>query len=371
MSFEEVLIEENLGYRFLYYVIDGEKYASNVINLIAVECDTEIMIISDYFTFELPIININTFGNGIDSKINYTDMTFTILNSGSDLIDISGGIRLRGNSTRSLPKKPYRIKFDKKQSLFGLTKAKSWVLLADYLDPSGLHNYTALSLGGEMDGLSFTPTPNKVNVYLNGEYVGLYTLCEQVQENEGRINIEIEITEDMTQLKDYNFFISMDASVVGDEDAILDETYYYIPEYNQYFELKYPEKENFSSEEQFFNFMTDLKAYTKYLLDIFNQRDVERIKSEVNLYSLADFLIIDEIMGETDHKYKSFNMYFTNTSSLEENGKINFGPIWDYDFCLYSPWTGTPNESFEKEQMETIFYSNDFYKAMVEIPEFL
>lgn len=109
--------------------------------------------------------------NVIDSKINYTDMSFTISNSNDDLTNVSGGIRLRGNSTRVFSEKPYRIKFDKKQSLFGLAKAKSWVLLADYLDSSGLHNYTALSLGGEMDGLSFTPTPNKVNVYLNGRSI--------------------------------------------------------------------------------------------------------------------------------------------------------------------------------------------------------
>ena len=221
---------------------------------------------------------------------------------------------MRGNSTRRLPKKPYRIKFDKKQSLFGLEKSKSWVLLADYLDPSGLHNYTAFKLASELDGLSFTPSPFKVNVYLNGEFNGLYTLCEQVQENEGRMNIEEEITEEMSELKDFNFFICMDKSVTEDSDSVLDETYFYVEEYDKYFELKYPEKDNFVSEEQFNKFFKELKEYVKNILDIFVNKDVEAIKKEANINSLIDYLIIDQIMGEMDHAYKSFNMYYCHSS---------------------------------------------------------
>ncbi|MBO7215201.1 MAG: CotH kinase family protein, partial [Clostridia bacterium] len=202
--------------------------------------------------YEVPVIKINTNGASIDSKIDYTDMTFSLEKVDNPLTNVEGGIRLRGNSTKDFAKKPYRIKFDSKQSLFGLEKAKSWVLLAEYLDPSGLRNYSAFKLASQMPDLAFTPTPHKVEVYLNGENMGLYTLCEQVQENKGRMDIELdEITADMTDLFDFNFFISMDASCREDEDAVLDETYFYLEEYDRYFELKYPEKDQFVSNEQF------------------------------------------------------------------------------------------------------------------------
>ncbi len=322
----------------------------------------------DYATYELPIINIDTDGENIDSKEDYTDMVFNLQNCEGSLTDVTGGIRLRGNSTMGYPKKPYRIKFDKKQSLFGLEKAKSWVLLAEYIDPSGLHNYTAFSLASQLSGLGFTPTPHKVNVYLNGSYAGLYTLCEQVQENEGRLDIELEeITEDFVSLKDYNFFVCMDYSVHQDPMAVLDETYYYIEKYGFYFELKYPEKSQFPTEEQFNSFFSQLKEYTEDILDAFAQKDIEKIKNETNVASLVDFLIVDQIMGERDHSWKSFNMYYASTSS-NGNGKLNFGPIWDYDWSLYTPWTNSPNVSYEVS--DKIEYSNLFYKAIVAIPEF-
>ncbi len=52
-------------------------------------------------------------------------------------------------------KKPYRIKFDKKQVMLGLNNdlsAKSWVLLAEYVDKTLLINTTAFFMGNEILG---------------------------------------------------------------------------------------------------------------------------------------------------------------------------------------------------------------------------
>lgn len=361
---------QRIGYEFKEWIYsDGENSESWSFVGYTVTGDITLTAKWDYATFELPIVNIDTSGATINSKEDYTDMIFSLENCEDEIKEISGGIRLRGNSTMHAPKKPYRIKFDKKQSLFGLDKAKSWVLLADYLDPSALHNYTAFSLGNEMEGFNFTPTPNKVNVYLNGDYVGLYTLCEQVQENEGRMDIELdEITNSLVDLKEYNFFICMDYSCISDAGAKEDETYFYIDEYDKYFEIKYPEKDQFTSDVQFQSFVDQLKVYVKEIMDAFNQKNIDIIRQNVNINSLADFLIIDQIMGEQDHFYKSFNMYYTNTSdNPEENGKLNFGPIWDYDWALYTPFTGHPNTHYEIS--DTIHYSNLFFQTMATVPE--
>lgn len=356
--FEEITVEPALGYRYLYYEIGGVRYTENPIKLPeGITSDTEIKVCFDYATLELPIVNIDTKGAGINSKVDYTDMTFDLLNTEKEFVGESGGIRLRGNSTMGYAKKPYRIKLDNKLDLFGLPKAKSWVLLAEYLDPSGLHNFTAFALGNQSDALAFTPTPHKVNVYLNGEYVGLYTLCEQVQENKGRMDIEADITEDMTDLKDFNFFICMDANADRDPEAVENETFFRITRNGlEYcFELKYPEKGDFTSDAQFENFFAQLVTYTEGLLDAFLQGDTAFIEGETDLGSLIDFLIIDQIMGEQDHAWKSFNMYFAD-------GKLHFGPIWDYDWALYTPWTDLPNDWYEIS--DTVSYSNVFYKAV-------
>ena len=347
---------------------DGVEYVDwSFVGYVVTE-DITLEAVWDYPTYELPIVNIDTDDKPINSKENYTDMSFSLENCDNELKNIEGGIRLRGNSTLNQPKKPYRIKFDSKQSLFGLPKAKSWVLLADYLDPSTLHNYAAFNIANNMPGLKFSPTPHKLNLYLNGDFKGIYTICEQIQENKGRIDIELdEITEDMTDLKDFNFFIAMDQSSISDAGAKLNETYIHIEKYDKYFELKYPEKDQFVSEEQFNSFISQLKDYILDIMDTFKSKNVEEIKNKTNINSLIDFLIVDQIMGEQDHAWKSFNMYYTNTSSEEENGKLNFGPVWDYDWSLYTPYTGYPNEYYNISN--SVSYSNLFYQTVASTPD--
>ena len=118
-KFNDIEVEPNYGYKYSYYEIDGTKY-NNFIGLEKVNKDTTINVVLEYATYELPIINIDTNNVPILNKFDYVDMKFSIDNCDEKLSYVTGGIRPRGNSTSRYDKKPYRIKFDKKQSLFGL-----------------------------------------------------------------------------------------------------------------------------------------------------------------------------------------------------------------------------------------------------------
>ena len=294
-------------------------------------------------TDELPIVSINTNGVAVDSR-DYVDMTLTLAGTPDPLIDVRGSIRLRGNSTYSLAKKPYRIKLDQKQSLFGLDKAKSWVLLADYLDPSTLHNYAALTLAGTSEYLEFVPTPHKVNLYFNGEYAGIYTLCEQVQEQAGRLDLEIEIIPGMTELSDYNFLICLNHNAPEKAGAKEGETYFYLSGCDRYFELEYPTKEDFADEAQFRRFFDDLEDYMRETVQAFQGSNRQYLSKNVDMNTLIDQYIVDRIMGERDHHWKSVFMYYRGA---EGDAKLHFGPPWDYDFCMYTDWTSEPNEEYD------------------------
>lgn len=302
-------------------------------------------------TDDLPVISVNTNGAAVDSK-EYVDMTLTLEGVEEELLDVGGEIRLRGNSTYTFEKKPYRIRLYQKHSLMGLEKAKSWVLLADYLDPSTLHNYTALSLAATSENFDFVPTPYKVNLYLNGEYEGVYTLCEQVQEQEGRLGLEFEIKRSMKELSDYNFLICMNHNAPEKPGAKEGVTYFYLPNVDRYFELEYPTREDFATEAQFNQFFTALEDYMYETASAFLREDRAYLSKNVNMDSLIDLFIVDRIMGERDHHWKSVFMYY---KGAEGDPKLSFGPPWDYDFCMYTQWTGQPNEEFD--------INNDFNPA--------
>ena len=98
-------------------------------------------------------------------------------------------IKGRGNSTWSkYSKKPFNIKLDKKASIFGMDKNKSWCLLANCGDLSLSRNILAYNLANEME-IPYTSEQYSVDFYIDGEFQGVYTICEKVEVNKGRIDI--------------------------------------------------------------------------------------------------------------------------------------------------------------------------------------
>ena len=141
----------------------------------------------------VPTIYINTKPEveEISSKTEYLPATFSMECYGDyeDVDDVSVNIRGRGNSTWSFSKKPYRLKFDKKISLCGLTKAKSFVLIANYVDGTLMKNAIAFKIGQLLE-MPFTNHSIPVSVVLNGRYKGAYMLSEKIGINSGSVNID-------------------------------------------------------------------------------------------------------------------------------------------------------------------------------------
>ena len=104
----------------------------------------------------------------------------------------SGQIRCRGNSSYLwYDKKPLRLKLDEKHKVLGLSKARNWVLLANYRDVTDMMN-TFVFEAGEWLGLPFTNHTRYVELFVNGDYRGVYQLTEQVQQNKNRVNVSDE-----------------------------------------------------------------------------------------------------------------------------------------------------------------------------------
>lgn len=148
---------------------------------------------------KLPVFRINTENAyPILDKKNYIPGTVVIEDPDGAYWDtprlevkiVENGIRGRGNSTWDMPKKPYKIKFDEKISIFGLGEDKEWVLLANYADKTLLRNVVAMKLS-EIVGMEWTPSMLPVEVYLNDEYMGCYTFSEHKKVSKYRVDLDI------------------------------------------------------------------------------------------------------------------------------------------------------------------------------------
>lgn len=302
---------------------------------------------------DLPLIEITTqTGKLPTNKTDYVNCSFKISNTENGEYDFSVdmkenygdadsvGIRLRGNTTQGMPKKPFRIKFDKKKSLLGMPKNKSWVLLADYIDQSSIRNYSAFTIGQLVaDEDDFVPSTNHVVVIVNNQYQGLYLLTDQVDEKEGRANVEPEEDIDPTA-KDFPFLIEMDLSalqegVTGVDNFQIDGHYFPI-------EIKYPEYKDRNiangSEDVVFNY---IKEYMTAVFTTLKSGETTTVSFRdnpvgfedlVDVDSYLEYILINELMCNRDNVWKS--IYFHKTT----DGLLKAGPLWDFDWSCGPEW---------------------------------
>ncbi|MCC8118874.1 MAG: CotH kinase family protein [Bacteroidales bacterium] len=285
--------------------------------------------------YQVAKIEINTAGGApITSKEDYIDCTVAV-DSPYDEWDFEAeaGIRGRGNSSWLwYDKKPYRIKLKKKASIMGMPEGKSWVLLANYRDPTHLMN-TYVFVLGKMLGLPYTNDTRYAEVTLNGDYIGLYQVTEQVQQGKGRVNVD----------EAAGYLIQLDA----------DDGPYYSPEatdnfWSSVYEMpvcvKNPDEPTAEQLKQVKNDLRDLEYAIM-------GGDYDDIKAELDVQSMIDFLIIQELV---------YNVELDAPRSMYMHRDIDgdlwhMGPLWDFD----------AGYDFDWGQMYTGHHYFDSYKELV------
>ena len=143
----------------------------------------------------LPSVFIQTESGSLDKihadKQYKEPASFTLLADGALQLDRAPltHIKGRGHSTwRDAEKKPYNVKFAEKTGLLGMGAAKNWALLADTAALSRYKEPLAMELAAG-SSLAYTPGSRHVDLYINGEYRGLYRVSEKVEVGKQRLNI--------------------------------------------------------------------------------------------------------------------------------------------------------------------------------------
>lgn len=107
-------------------------------------------------------------------------------------LDYSGAletIKARGNATWVAEKKSYSLKLNQEADLLGMGAADRWVLLSNSYDSSNIRNKLAYDMAIAAN-MPFSPECTWTDLYLNGEYVGLYLLSERNEVHSQRVDID-------------------------------------------------------------------------------------------------------------------------------------------------------------------------------------
>ena len=372
----------------------------------------------EFFFSKLPVFYMTT-DDGQTPSANKEKHDGWVLAQGNDqwksLYDGKMTINVRGNSTKSYPKKPWKLKLDKKTEMFGIPKSKHWVLLANYNDQSMLRNKLAGDFANDIGSLGMKST--WVECILNGEWQGTYQFGEQIRVAKDRVNVHDwegdagdiaeafakanGLTDDQedelaTQLEQNfswvteNTFSYLDktnnVTLTGQPSVLLkkftnDITGGYLFEFSEEYDevskfttssgvlgvrtmMKSPEYLYTNSD--MFNYCQDyLKKYWDACTswDGYNADEDKWIGDYCNYESMVNYWLVMEMFGNNDAVKKSRYAY------KEQGQKLVFGPVWDFDWGVGSPRVNTTATEWEcQEESGKTAYS--FFKDWADNPEF-
>jgi len=243
-------------------------------------------------------------------------------------------MRGRGNSTWGENKKPYRLKFAHRENIFNMGSAKNYALLSNFYDATSIRNRITYELSQDI-GMEYSIQGVNVDLYMNGKYVGVYYLCEMVEVDRARVNIddlEDSYTEGMSETElSGGYLLGMHTEEDGHGKII--ET-----SHHEFFNITSPkadeEGEYAEAEEYISKYMQEVEdaLYNNLNPDqsTHNFTDYIDVDSAVKLYWMLEFTFnTDAYKTSSTYLYKKKDTVDADGNVIK--GKLYYGPAWDYD----------------------------------------
>ncbi|MGV3558199.1 CotH kinase family protein [Larkinella arboricola] len=261
-----------------------------------------------YFT-KLPLVHIRTNSNAVISESDdRTPGSVVVTETDGEPFSASMGIRVRGNLSRTYPKRSYNMQLWKdatgskelETALLGMRNDSKWLLQALYSEPLRLNSAVSWSLwqrihtlyysepgfpDGEPGALSAVRS-RYCDVFLNGSYIGIYGLGEDMD----RKQLKLKKTGDQGELNGELYKASgwSDATTFSDKNfSFYDPNSVVWAEY----EMDYPKEPYWNNLYDFVNFVvteepSKLKA---------------GFPSRLNLDNMIDYFLFLNVTGAKDN----------------------------------------------------------------------
>ena len=296
----------------------------------------------------LPSLRLTLNGTTLDQIHQDKDVKYPgndlVLTDGDDVLTGAVEIKGRGNSTwREYAKKPYQIKFSKKTSVLGMPAAKKWILLANASDDSMIRTRLVYDAAEQMD-FPFVTEYQYVDLWIDGQYLGVYLLGEKAEIGKGRLNLQDPA----------GAMFELDNGFATDEDH-----YFFEGRLNSYFALKeIVEEDDGHIQQAMTNFQTAMTRLTTALTSQgWENLSLSQLNEMIDVDSLARYYLMNEYVLNGESFFTSFFWYQDGASDV-----LHVGPLWDFDTCM-----GNKNEKVTDYNASS---TSVLMKKMLNIPAF-
>lgn len=234
------------------------------------------------------------------------------------LAKISG----RGNSTWEKEKRPYSIKLKEERPLLGMEQGDSWCLLAGWYEGAKLNTKIGFDMA-EAIGLA-SPQCSWTDLYLNGEYAGIYYLTEPVNSN---------ITGEYMIEKDFENYWKDGAPGFKTSGGDV-------------FTIKFPKHVSKAQVDY-------ISRYIQQIDDMLSDGNIE-YGEYIDFPSFVKKFIIDEIA--LSHDVNATSMYYYKEN---DNDLLYAGPVWDFDNAFGESNGGWTNGHWVDYEWSVIYQVRD------------
>lgn len=262
-----------------------------------------------------------------------------------------GYIKCRGvSSFLYCDKKSYTIKFAKKVSFFGEGKDEKLVLIANHYDDSKIKNKLAYDYVRD-NSVVLAPDSEYVDLYINGEYLGNYLVCQNIEETVGMSGADDLEAEN----KAVNSKESLNSATPSSEGEIRgysglsspsDITGGYIieiggagdapcsftTESGVFYEVVYPDNATIEEVRYIRDYVNEAeRAFTSE--DGVNPDTGKHYSEYIDIESWAETFVIDELFSDPDKTVSNRSVFFYKFSDNKDK-HIFAGPVWDFDVAF-------------------------------------
>ena len=292
----------------------------------------------------IPVLSVVTEGQApILSRVQYLRATLTVYptadTASEENITLPCSIRGRGHSsfqysedmTDYKSKNSYRVKLEESAALLPHREGerdRDWVLISCKNDASALRNHLVWDLARRMGTLPYVPDYTWVELYLNGDYRGLYLLTEQIEVDGDRVDIDDSAS---TNPMEVGYLLEYDFRGDIESDSREGVTYFYLPDTDRVVEWV------IKSRVYTHNETAAVRAHLLSCHEAILSGDRARMEELIDIPSFVDMFILQELSKNPDVGTSSFYV------QRDAGGKLYLTAPWDFDFGFGTYSTGVSN----------------------------
>lgn len=275
---------------------------------------------------ELPILKIRTATASIVEE-DYEPSQITLIEQGQITLQSNLGIRLRGNTSLSFPKKSYRLELwedetgssNRNESILGMRSDDDWLLDGMWNEPLSIRDKSAMELWlsfGRIQPASATSRTilganrEYCELFIDGLYRGVYYLGERLDEKQ----LQIDRDSDPSLAGELYKAKNWDEAVIGFSLPPFDNT---SPNWGGY-EVKYPEETGSYD-------WGKLKA----LIEFFNNQPDSDFETQypqtIDLENIIDYFLLINVLDAFDNSGN--NIYIARKNQALPYYFVS----WDFD----------------------------------------